>query len=109
MDLFTNPSTVSTPFVRESETSRLAAEAIKPNAGTLRAMVYDYIKSRGESGATDAEMQDALDMRPQTQTPRRIELLQAGLIKNSGAHRPTPRGRKASVWVAANVFEMRPV
>ena len=88
------------PSQRHSPTSRAAAEAIAPTAGTLRAAVLTYLRQRGDEGATDSECQESLGMNPSTQRPRRIELVEAGLVVDSGRVRKTPSGRKAVVWVA---------
>jgi hypothetical protein len=85
------------PFVAHSDTSEDAADEIKPAANTLRRKVYDYIVDQ-EAGATDEEIQDALQMNPSTERPRRRELQQGGLIQDSGDRRPTRSGRKAVVW-----------
>lgn len=90
------PSSGLTPMSRQ--TSEAAARAIEPAQGTLRYEVWQFIRSRGEKGATDEEMQNALAMNPSTQRPRRGELLKDGLIRESGL-RPTASGRKAVVWV----------
>lgn len=83
-------------------TTRAAAQtAIKPDAARLRGQVLAYIRSRGASGATDQEIQDALGMSGDTERPRRRELQTAGLIVDSGKTRSTPSGRAAVVWVAA--------
>jgi hypothetical protein len=39
-------------------------------------------------------------MRPQSVTPRRGELVDAGQVRDSGRQRPTSSGRMATVWVA---------
>lgn len=83
--------------VEESETSREAAAKIEPSRHTLRRRVYDFIKQRG--GATDEEIQDALGMNPSTQRPRRIELVESALIRDSGTTRKTKANRRAVVWV----------
>lgn len=88
------------PAQRHSETSVAAAEAIKPDANRLRAMVYEYIASRGQDGATDEEGQEALAMQGSTYRPRRVELQAAGRIRKLDATRPTRSGRQAAVWVA---------
>jgi hypothetical protein len=100
-DIFSNPSLIEAPFDRGSDTSAAAAKSIEPNAGTLRRIVYDAIVAGGPTGYTDAELQDSLGMRAQTQTARRVELRDRGLIVDSGFRRPTPRGRDAVVWVVA--------
>lgn len=89
------------PYQSHSATSRDAASHIKPGAATLRMKVLGYIVARGEDGATDAEIQDVLGIEGSTQRPRRVELVDAGLVKDSGATRATRKGRRAAVWIAA--------
>jgi len=88
------------PYQAHSETSQAAAEAIEPDVATLRGQVLAHLRSCGVKGATDDEMQVALDMNPSTERPRRIELWRAGLVERSGRTRPTRSGRLAVVWVA---------
>jgi len=83
------------PFQQHSPTSREAAmKVVTP--GTLRADVLKLITESG--GATDEEIQDRLRMNPNTQRPRRRELQQAGLVRDSGDKRTTRAGRYAVVW-----------
>ena len=88
------------PHQAHSETSRAAAVEIAGKAGTLRRIVYDYLTMRGEHGATDAEMQEALDMAGSTQRPRRVRLCELFLVEDSGRTRAGESGRSAVVWVA---------
>lgn len=85
---------------QHSETSIQAAVEIEPKAGTLRALVLGYIRECGNRGATDEEIQIALRMNPSTQRPRRVELLEVGLIRDSGTQRKTASNRSAVVWTA---------
>lgn len=89
------------PRVRGSATSKAAAERAAPRAGTKRAQVLDYIRSCSAQGATDDEMQSCVPMSPNTQRPRRVELVRGGFIKDSGRTRPTSGGDQAVVWVLA--------
>ena len=82
------------------QTRRDAAERIKTDAKRLRARVLNYLIGCGAEGATDEEIQVALDLAGNTQRPRRRELVQAGLVRDSGRLRPTPSGRMATVWAA---------
>lgn len=91
--------TATAPFQSHSMTSFDAAKAIEPKAGTLRAKLLAILRCDA-IGSTDFEMQVAAQMDPSTQRPRRIELLKAGLIKDSGRTRKTASGRAAVVWVA---------
>lgn len=87
------------PFQSHSQTSCDAALSISPSrAETDRWRVLKYI--RLNNGACDFEMQSALLMSGDTQRPRRIELLKAGLIEDSGFRRRTGTGREAVVWTA---------
>jgi hypothetical protein len=88
------------------ETSRAAAAAIRPDAGRLRQLVLQAIVERGTIGATDEEIQNALGLPGNTQRPRRRELEQVGLIRDSGQRRPTSSGRRAIVWVAIGTSEV---
>lgn len=87
------------PAQAHSATSRAAAEGIKPAAGTLRAKVLDCIQNSA-SGLSDENVQDLLQMPASTQRPRRIELVRAGLVIDSGRTRLTRSGRSAVVWCA---------
>lgn len=88
------------PYQRHSATSKAAAIGIEPKAGTKRAKVLEYLRSCSAQGATDEEMQQCIPMSPNTQRPRRVELLAAKLIKDSGRTRKTVGGDDAVVWVA---------
>lgn len=85
----------------QSSTSRVAAVEAVPLTGSTRMEVYAFIKREGPFGATDEEIQTALGMNPSTQRPRRVELVDRGLIMASGTTRQTRSGRPAVVWVAA--------
>ncbi len=82
------------------ETARVAAVTAIPNTGTQRRRVYDYICRMGAVGATDDEIQVALDMNPSTQRPRRVELWEGGHITKTERTRMTRGGRQAIVWEA---------
>jgi hypothetical protein len=82
------------PHQRHSDTSTAAAEAIRPDAGRLRQFVFEAIWGRGELGATDEELQELLDMPANTQRPRRVELVDAGRVRDSG-RRPADPERAA--------------
>ena len=88
------------PAQAHSPTSRAAAKAIKPTRFSLRAAVLNHIWLCGDHGATDEEIQIHMSMNPSTQRPRRVELVRAGLVSDSGRTRETQSGRKAVVWVA---------
>jgi hypothetical protein len=70
-----------------------------PAVGTLRRQLLDWLRLQPD-GATDEEMQTGVPMKPSTQRPRRVELLEGGLILDSGAKRKCESGREAVVWKA---------
>lgn len=97
-----------TPPHSDGDTSKAAAHAIKPSAGTLRAQVLAAIEGAGTHGYTDGELQTTLKMTGNTQRPRRRELEEANLIHDSGKRRKTVKGRDAVVWVSGPAANPRP-
>ncbi len=96
-DLFTAPI----PAQRHSDTSRAAAEAIADRAPSIAARVFRVLVGLGEVGATDEELADILyDFRPETVRARRVGLMHAGRVDDSGRRRPTASGNSAAVWIA---------
>lgn len=91
-------------YQRHSDTSQAAALSIELNANTLRALVYAFIKRADLRGATDEEICDALRLGGNTGRPRRVELVEGGLVRDSSNRRRTRSGRNAVVWVAATVM-----
>lgn len=106
LGLFDRPA----PAQGHSTTSQVAAMEIEPRAGTLRGFVLAYLRGKGSTGATDEQIQEDLNMNPSTQRPRRIELVAADLVRDSGMTRTTRSGRGASVWLAITCrpFETTP-
>lgn len=90
---------LSLPFQSHSTTSREAAESAQGSAGSQRREVWSFLVGRGKNGATDEEIQNMLDLNPNTERPRRIELVNSGLVRDSGATRLTQSRRNAVVWV----------
>jgi len=88
------------PHVKGSDTSAAAAVSIRVPAGTLRFKVFAYLKKRGAAGSTDEELEHALELRHQTASARRRELVLDGLVEDSGERRKTSSGRQAVVWKA---------
>jgi hypothetical protein len=64
---------------------------------SARRRVFDYIRKHPD--ATDRHVQRGLDMNPNTQRPRRVELERAGLVTTVGMRR-TPAGAFAHGWMA---------
>jgi hypothetical protein len=65
-----------------------------------RGHVYRYLQGRGDFGATDEEMQEHLGMSPNTQRPRRCELVNMGVVVATSRRRKTRSDFDAVVWVA---------
>lgn len=81
-----------------AETSVAAAVEIEEHSGALRQQVKAFIRQAGLEGATDDEIEEALNMRHQTCSARRRELVLLGEVIDSGWRRKTRSGRKAIVW-----------
>ena len=83
-------------FQAHSPTSSEAAHFAEGFAGTAREQVFlQIVKRFADIGATDEEIQNTLHMNPSTQRPRRIELVEAGLVEDSCYTRPTTSGMDA--------------
>ena len=87
---------LTAPYQKHSETSKAAADEIKPSAGTQRHTLYGWLYEHGP--ATDEQMQDGIPMTANAQRPRRVELVRMGLVRDSGEKRKTRSGRSAVVW-----------
>jgi len=83
-------------------TSQAAARHVAPKMPTRRARILSYIRQCGYAGATADEICQALEMWPQSATPRINELAKAGHITDSGRTRLTRSSRNAIVWIATN-------
>lgn len=81
-------------------TAHAAASAIEPVSGAQRRAVLRVLTDAGAAGLTDEEMQERLVMDPSSQRPRRVELVNAGLVVDSGRKRQTSARRQATVWTA---------
>ena len=89
------------PYVLGSETSRLAADSMKDHAQTDRHRVYLFLLERGEHGATDDEIEVALNMTHQSASARRRQLeSKFGAVVGTGERRKTRSGRTAQIYVA---------
>lgn len=81
-------------------TSDAAASSIRPHAETLRAFVYQFVRSRGDYGATRHEIEAAIGLAGNTVRPRVCELMNSHKLVETDLTRITPSGRKAAVLVA---------
>lgn len=105
------------PYVKESKTSKDAADSMKHHAPTTLRRVFDYIEKQGPHGSTDDEIEAALDLKHQTASARRRDLEKMGLItkqwKPCGTKyvvRKTRSGRNAGVYIRTSqevVFDQK--
>ncbi|MGD0497564.1 MAG: hypothetical protein ABSC23_03910 [Bryobacteraceae bacterium] len=92
----------SLPYQPHSATSKSAAEAAAPRAVTHRSQVLALL-SRKVAGMTDEEIQAVLKIKPPgTARARRVELVKAGKVRDSGRTRQTTSGRAATIWEAVS-------
>jgi hypothetical protein len=85
----------------DPETSVSAALAETAGRSRLRAAVLDALRHRGGDGATDDELWQLFPgALLGSLAKRRHDLVQLGLIADSGRRRLTRRGCAAIVWVA---------
>lgn len=86
------------PYVRNSDTSRAAAESMRPHVSDLERVVLGRVMCL--IGATCDEIEIDTGLAHQTASARLKGLADKGLIKDSGARRKTRSGRAARVYVA---------
>jgi hypothetical protein len=96
------PEELFAPY-SEPDTSRDAAHALAPHVSRLELLTWEAIVNAGPHGLTDAELETATRLGPNTARPRRVGLVLKGLVIHSGNYRRTPSGRMAKVWTAACV------
>jgi transcription initiation factor IIE alpha subunit len=81
-------------------TSVLAAEKVLPKTGSLRRKVYEYILNQGLRGATDQEIEKALQIEGNTVRPTRISLVRDGYIADTKTIRKNQHNNDCIVWRA---------
>jgi len=88
------------PYQKHSETSKAAAKVIELSGKRLtkRQQVFDCLMAFGPQ--TDEEIQRNLKMPESSQRPRRVELVERGMVRDSGMKRRTLSGLEAVVWEA---------
>ncbi len=94
------------PSIRSSSTSRHAAARIAGISSKLGGRILDVLRDAGCLGLTDQELQELLCMTGDSERPRRVELVEEGLVVDSGSRRRTPGGRLAVVWIAVPIASM---
>lgn len=94
---------VRAPFVAKSPTSKAAAAALTPEQLSHQGrLVLDYLRQRGDAGATDPEIFAAVPLREASARRARVVLMDRGYVVDSGQRRVNPGSGKACVvWTAA--------
>lgn len=87
------------PYLRGSDTSRLAAEDAAPEAPNHRTRILALLLMR-EGGMTWDRISRTLEIRPSTCRARIADLQDLGLVEDSGRRAATDSGSEAAVWVA---------
>lgn len=77
-----------------------ASASIEQDKARLRRMVVQFVRDRGERGATCDEIELGLGMSHQTTSARVTEAKAIGLLSRTEERRPTRSGRNAAVLVA---------
>jgi hypothetical protein len=86
-------------FRRDAQdTSVQAAESIAPSVPKIASIVFEYAAMRGSQGFTDEEMNEYFETHKSSYRARRAELVDRGLIEDSGVRVKGPNGRNMIVW-----------
>jgi len=80
------------------DTSVEAAKSIMLALPNIEAAVYEYAAMRGTRGFTDDEMNDHFETHKSTYRARRANLVEKGLVEDSGVRVKGPNGRNMTVW-----------
>lgn len=94
------------PGVRKGApgTSQEAATEMAPHLGRLQKATREAIQSAGHNGLTADEAAAVLGLERWTVQPRLSELKAKGLIVDSGQRRKNITGKRAVVWIAAELL-----
>lgn len=84
--------------ITASDTSRNARQAANESGNRKR--IYQFIRERGMSGATNSEIAHALQIPLQSVTPATYALVASGDVVRPGLTRLTPNRRAAVVNIA---------
>lgn len=88
-------------FRRKSkDTSIAAAASIAPEVPNIQAQVYAYAKQRGGQGFTDDQLNEHFKTTKSTYRSRRADLVEQGLIIDTGIRAKNEGGRFTIIWRA---------
>lgn len=82
-------------YAGKTDTSYGASIYVLPRTGTVRERVLSWLRLHGP--LTDPELQQQLGLRPNSERPRRVELVAGGFVRDSG-RRKKHRGREHIIW-----------
>ena len=85
---------------KAQRTSVAAALSALPRSGTIRRKVYDYFVLRGLRGATDQEVEIALQISGNTLRPTRGSLVKDGYLIDTQTTRKNYNQQDCIVWRA---------
>lgn len=95
------------PYVKDSETSKDAAISKEETYKHDELRVMAHLKSAGDVGATDYEIEVGTGLRQSSASARRNGLVQKGFVRDSGLKRKTRTGRYATVWILGTGHAVR--
>lgn len=101
LDLFDYTPPQTAPYVRSSDTSREAAEAIAPSLSRLEQVVFSALDKAGDRGLTCQEAERVTGLEHTTVSARFRGLELAQRIIKTDDRRLTKSGRKAVVYKTA--------
>lgn len=93
------------PYVRQDTSIEAAGAMTNARAESIRLSVLTELRLRPQ---TDQELAERLGVSGNTIRPRRIELVESGMVRDSGERRLTKAKRKAIVWEASYAVGDRP-
>lgn len=96
---FANPSEPR-PYENGTLTSRAGADFSESFVSSQVARVHAFISSQGDHGATDKEIQAALELDGNSERPRRVWLRANGFILPKGAPSAIVVRDRSTVWVS---------
>ena len=91
---------IAPPARRNEDTQAGGAAAIAARAPALRQRVLGFVRGQAARGATNEEISAALALKMCSVCGRVNELVQLGLIHDSGQRRRALSGVEVKIWVA---------
>jgi hypothetical protein len=84
-----------------TDSSQAGAKAMYPTRELQYRRVLELLRSKGEHGATNEEVQGELPgMKPSSETRAMNDLVRLGLAKDSGLRRKSSAGVNVIIWIS---------